>query len=75
MSNYVMCIDNEGYEVSLDLRKVYRVLPDADAEVHGMIRIIDNSGEDYLFEADRFLPVSISGIANDAFDALEVAAS
>ncbi|MCC6167268.1 MAG: hypothetical protein IT329_08585 [Caldilineaceae bacterium] len=75
MNNYVMCIDNEGYAASLDLRKVYRVLPDADAEAHGMIRIIDNSGEDYLFEADRFLPVSLSGIATEAFDALEVAAS
>lgn len=75
MSNYVMCIDNEGYAASLDLRKVYRMLPDIDAEAHGMIRIIDNSGEDYLFEADRFLPVSLSGIANEAFDALKVAAS
>lgn len=70
-----MCIDNEGYAVSLDVRKVYRVAPDAEAAAHGMIRIIDNSGEDYLFEADRFLPVSISGIAPAAFDALPVHAS
>lgn len=65
-----MCIDDEEYTVSLDLRKVYRVLPDADAAAHGMIRIIDNSGEDYLFESDRFLSVDLTGIANDAFDAL-----
>lgn len=70
MGSYVMCIDNEGYTVSLDVRKIYRVLPDPDAAAHGMIRIVDNSGEDYLFEADRFLPVQLEGIADSAFDAL-----
>jgi hypothetical protein len=72
---YVMCIDNEGYDASLEIRKVYRVLPDPAAAAHGLLRVIDNSGEDYLFEADRFVLVTVRGLATAAFDALSGAAS
>ena len=55
-TRYVMCKENTGYELSLTPRQVYVVLPDP-AEVNGMLRVIDDSGEDYLFEADLFEPV------------------
>jgi hypothetical protein len=73
MNQYVMCIDNDGYPVSLDLLRVYQVVPDAKAESHEMVRIIDNSGEDYLFEADRFVPVELSKTAQSAFAAVQAA--
>ncbi len=50
----VLCLFNEGYEVSLERRKFYQVLPDADASEHGQLRIIDESGEDYLYPATFF---------------------
>jgi hypothetical protein len=57
-----ICLDNAGYEVSLERRKIYVGLPDAKAERTGYLRIIDESGEDYLYPAQRFvaaeLPVS-----------------
>ena len=56
---FVVCIDNSGYEASLELRKIYPVLPDADAARDGDLRIIDESGEDYLFAADRFLAIEV----------------
>ena len=57
---YVVCIRNKGYPVSLELRKLYETLPDADAEGHGLIRIIDESGEDYLYPRDFFFPIEVS---------------
>ena len=56
---FVVCIDNSGYEASLELHKIYPVLPDADAERDGDLRIIDESGEDYLFAADRFIAIEV----------------
>jgi hypothetical protein len=57
-----ICLDNAGYEVSLERLKIYVVLPDAKAEPSGYLRIIDESGEDYLYPSQRFvaaeLPVS-----------------
>ncbi|HET7618432.1 MAG TPA: hypothetical protein VFK20_07980 [Vicinamibacterales bacterium] len=54
-----MCIDNKGYEVSLERNKIYVVLPDKDAEAEGDLRVIDESGEDYLFSADRFVLIDV----------------
>lgn len=51
---FALCLDNAGYEASLEVGKVYRVFPDADAERHGYLRIVDESGEDYAFTASRF---------------------
>jgi hypothetical protein len=59
MANYVICINNEGYLASLEERKIYRVLADPDAEVHGYLRVIDESGEDYLYAADRFVAIDV----------------
>ena len=53
---FVICIKNEGYLASLEPRKIYRVLTDATAESKGMLRIVDESGEDYLFPADFLSP-------------------
>jgi len=48
---FAICINNRGYEVSLERRKLYEILADADAEKHQQIRVIDESGEDYLYPA------------------------
>ena len=72
MSRYVLCVDNSDYSVSLTVRKIYRVIPDEMGEAVGMIRVIDETGEDYLFETDRFVPVELSA---DAAAALEQVAA
>ena len=56
----LLCIDNEGYKVSLELAKFYRVVPDSGAETLRQIRVIDESGEDYLYPADFFVHVHLS---------------
>ena len=55
---FVICVRSEGTE-DLEPRKVYRVLPDARAAKDGLIRIIDESGEDYLYPADCFVPLEL----------------
>ena len=55
----VICVDNSGYEVSLERRKSYVALPDADAERLGQIRVIDESGEDYLYPKSAFVEVAL----------------
>lgn len=54
-SHLAVCISNVGNEASLELRKLYEVIPDPDAEADGMIRVIDESGEDYLFPESFFI--------------------
>jgi hypothetical protein len=54
-----ICLDNSGYEASLERRKIYVGLPDARAERLGQVRIIDESGEDYLYPADRFITAEL----------------
>ena len=56
---YLLCVSNRGYEVSLELRKLYERIPDREAERHGQVRIIDESGEDYLYPSDFFAPVRL----------------
>jgi hypothetical protein len=56
---FVMCIDNSDYLVSLELHKVYRVLPDKQAAQDDCLRVIDESGEDYIYAAKRFVPVEL----------------
>ena len=53
----VICIDNSGYEVSLERRKIYVCIPDARAEKLGQLRVIDESGEDYLYPQGSFVRV------------------
>ena len=57
---FVVCIDNTEYPASLDeLHKIYQVVPDEDAARHGGLRVIDESGEDYLYPAKWFVPVEL----------------
>jgi hypothetical protein len=58
-TRFVGCITNEDYEASLELRKYYQVLPDAKAAEHGYIRVIDESGEDYLYPQHYFAQVEM----------------
>jgi hypothetical protein len=57
---FVVCINNEGYATSLETRKIYVLLPDPKGEQVGMIRVIDESGEDYLYPSSLFQPISLS---------------
>ncbi len=56
---FLLCMDNEGYEASLEMRKLYEKISDKEAERHNQVRIIDESGEDYLYPADFFAPVRL----------------
>jgi hypothetical protein len=56
---FVVCINNDDYLASLELHKIYRVLPDEDAALDGDLRVIDESGEDYLYSAERFVPIVV----------------
>ena len=58
-NHFAVCINNSGYEASLELRKLYEVLPDSAAAKHGQIRVVDESGEDYLYPASFFLAVQL----------------
>jgi hypothetical protein len=51
---FALCLDNEGYQASLEVGKLYRMIPDDEAAAHGYVRIVDESGEDYAFRAGRF---------------------
>jgi len=55
----VVCIKNEGYSASLETRKIYRAVPDSGAAAHGLIRVVDESEEDYLYPADYFAPIAL----------------
>jgi hypothetical protein len=54
-----LCLRNKGYEVSLERRKIYQVLPDRDAAAHGQLRVIDESGQDYLYPAAFFVVINL----------------
>jgi hypothetical protein len=58
-SQFLICVENKGYEVSLEKRKVYVAHPDAKALKHGQIRVVDETGEDYLYPKSLFLPITI----------------
>ena len=66
---FAVCVCNDDYPVSLEVRKIYQVLPDADAERHNQVRVIDESGEDYLFPAEWFVPIALPDAAREAFKA------
>ena len=56
---FVVCTDNAGYEASLELHKIYPVIPDPDALQDGDLRVVDESGEDYLYSAGRFTAIDV----------------
>ena len=58
-TRFAVCMNNQDYPVALELHKVYRVLPDADAAQDSDLRIVDESGEDYLYPAKNFLLIEL----------------
>lgn len=56
---FAVCVKNEGYPASLELKKIYTILPDSFGEEHGLVRVIDESGEDYLFPRDYFVLIDL----------------
>jgi hypothetical protein len=63
---FLLCVNNDAYPVSLEVRKVYRALPDPAALAKGFVRVIDESGEDYLYPANHFVAVELPQAAVDA---------
>lgn len=63
---FVICIDNSEYPASLEFRKIYEAVPDAEAATHGQLRVIDESGEDYLYPAANFIPIELPKSAERA---------
>lgn len=65
-NRFAICVQNEGYPASLELWKVYRVLPDDKAAKHQLIRVVDESGEDYLYDQRWFVPIKLPQAAKEA---------
>jgi hypothetical protein len=59
-NRYVVCVKNRDYPASLELRKIYKVVPDKPAAGHGLLRILDESGDDYLYPADHFVSIKLT---------------
>ncbi|MFQ5823373.1 MAG: hypothetical protein ACE5JB_04890 [bacterium] len=66
-TQFAVCVKNEGYLASLELRKIYQVLPDDQAAEHQLIRVIDESGEDYLYPAEFFVSIEVPKAAVKTF--------
>lgn len=64
---FAVCVANEGYPASLELRKIYQVVPDEKAATHNLVRVIDESGEDYLYPQRFFVPIELPQAAAEAF--------
>ena len=63
---YVVCIKNDGNEASLERNKLYVALPDRRAAADGLIRVIDEDGEDYLYPADWFVAVALPKVVEQS---------
>jgi hypothetical protein len=59
LSEFVVCVNNSDYPASLELHKIYRVIADKEAEDEGDIRVIDESGEDYIYPSSYFVPIQV----------------
>ena len=66
--HYMICVNNHGYEASLEVRKIYEVLTDKAAKRHHQIRVIDESGEDYLYPKKYFAPVRLPSITKEKLE-------
>lgn len=63
---FAVCINNEGYKASLEVGKLYRILLDRDAAANGLIRVVDESGEDYAYATSRFHPMKVPSVIQRA---------
>ena len=59
ITHFALCLNNEGYPASLEVGKLYRVIEDEQASAEGLLRVVDESGEDYAFTANRFHVVQL----------------
>jgi hypothetical protein len=59
---FVVCLNNEGYSASLEIGKLYQIIPDKEAEKIGGLRVIDEDGEDYFYDAEMFCPLQVPPI-------------
>lgn len=66
--HFIICVKNSGYEASLEVRKVYESIHDRQAEEHSQIRIIDESGEDYLYPANFFAPIRLPSVTKEKLE-------
>ena len=66
--HFLICVNNTGYEASLEVRKVYESISDRQAETHDQIRIIDESGEDYLYPVTFFAPIRIPSATKEKLE-------
>jgi hypothetical protein len=64
---FAVCVNNENYPASLEVRKIYEVIPDEKAAKHKLVRIVDESGEDYLYPEAYFVPIEIPQAAEMVF--------
>ena len=63
---FVVCINNEGYPASLELHKIYRVVPDKEAVADEDLRVVDESGEDYLYPTSYFAPIKVPAAVEES---------
>jgi len=70
---FLLCVKNKSYEASLELRKLYERIPDKQAEQHNQVRIIDESGEDYLYPASFFSPVRLPAETRNRIEVIRAA--
>lgn len=66
VARFAVCVNNSEYPASLELHKIYRVLPDEDAAADGDIRVIDESGEDYLYPSEYFIHAELPQEVQDS---------
>jgi hypothetical protein len=64
--HFLLCIKNNDYPASLEVRKVYQMIPDPTAAVRRFVRVVDESGEDYLYPEDYFVPIEVPKTAAEA---------
>jgi hypothetical protein len=65
-AQFAVCIDHEGYKASLELATLNRKLPHKDAQAHGLVRVIDESGEDYAYSSNRFHSMKVPSVIERA---------
>ena len=65
--HFVLCVRNDSFSASLEPRKIYEIVPDREAQQDGLLRVIDESGEDYLYSKEFFVSVSVPEVAAEIF--------
>lgn len=67
VSRFVVCVSNRGYRASLVVRRIYEVVTDLEAERRGLLRVVDESGEDYLFPEKLFVSIELPNSVGEIF--------